>query len=123
MSGNGYWCDDCGEEHEPAPRPVGSFGGPAPSPEAIRAERAITMDGLAPLVSIEGVTNVAVLIERGEVFSTEVRWSWKGGHYGLKAAFGAGRDLARAVVARARTLGGLPPEAFEPERKFFRRST
>lgn len=115
-----YWCDDCGEEHERAPRPVGSFGGPAPSPEAIRSERAITMDGLAPLVSIEGVTNVEVLIEHGEEYLTEVRWSWRGGHYGLKAAFGAGRDLAKIVVVRARTLGGLPAEAFEVPRRTFK---
>lgn len=40
--------------------------------------------------------------------------------WGLKAAFGSGRDLATAVVLAARKHAGLPPEAFEPHRKYWR---
>lgn len=99
-----WWCDECGGDHEPTPRAVGAFGGEAPSAEAVLAERRATEDAIAPLRSVDGVSDIEVLVEHGAEYRTEIRWTRDGAPHGLAAAFGAGRELARAVLANQSAL-------------------
>lgn len=111
-----WWCDECGGEHEPTPRVAGAFGGEAPSADAVLAERRATEDAIAPLRSVDGVSDVEVLVEHGAEYRTEIRWTRDGAPHGLAAAFGAGRELARAVLANQSALVALASQRTKEDR-------
>lgn len=110
------WDDDSDPDYEPTPRAAGAFGGPTPSGEAIAEERRVTEDAVAPLRAIEGVTDVEVLIERGDTTYTEIRWLHCGKPHGLKGAFGSGVHVARQVLLCARALDAREALAKEGRR-------